>query len=143
MRLAVAVCLVALAVGLAAGLLVNVRTSPVPIDPSLTGGATDGTTGATLAVTVSGRGDRSTVTATVTGLRPAIGYQLLAVTIDGRTLLVCQWLGADGPQVVAGDIHAAAPQIAHVMVATKDGEVIVTLRFRQAGTSVASPMEPS
>src|SRR4051794_11119310 len=128
-RVAVAGCLIVLAMSVGAGLWLTPQTGPTPIDTVLTGETTDSTSGATLTVVVTRQPARAAVRATVSRLRPAIPYQLFAVTTDGRTLSVGHWLGTSAPKTVAGDINATVPEIAVFTVAQQDGAVVVSVRF--------------
>jgi hypothetical protein len=133
-----AACLVVLAAGVVGVRWLDGAKPPAPVPSVLTGEATDSVTGATIAVVVTGHGDRSNVRATVDGLRPAIPYQLFAVTTDGRRLAVGSWLGTAGSRTVSGDIPATVGQIAVFTVAQQDGAVIVSVRFTAARSSPSS-----
>ncbi|MEU1590650.1 zf-HC2 domain-containing protein [Micromonospora sp. NPDC005710] len=83
--------------------------------------------GASLSVSITAddRG-RSTIRITVTGLRPGIHYRLFAVTRDGATHTVRDWMASNGPQEVTGETSLPVEELAFVTVGTSDGTGIVT-----------------
>ncbi|WP_327032159.1 zf-HC2 domain-containing protein [Micromonospora ureilytica] len=83
--------------------------------------------GASLSVSITAddRG-RSTIRITVTGLRPGIHYRLYAVTRDGATHTVRDWMASNGPQEVTGETSLPVDELAFVTVGTSDGTGIVT-----------------
>ena len=83
--------------------------------------------GASLSVSITADDDgRSTIRITVTGLRPGIHYRLFAVTRDGATHTVRDWMASSGPQEVTGETSLPIDELAFITVGTSDGTGIVT-----------------
>jgi Putative zinc-finger len=118
---------VLLSIGAALGLMLDggatdgVSPGQIPLAAT----ASDPSTGAGLSVLVVGHGDTVTVRATVTGLRGGTRYQLYAVTSDGRTSVVCTWLGSPTAQDVGGDLGVPVNRLAFFSVVSADGTPVV------------------
>ncbi len=118
-----------LSIGMALGLALGRTTGagpPAEITLAATASAADGTSGASLSVSFSGDAQRATIRATVAGLREGERYQLYAVASDGRTRVVCQWLGSRGAQDVGGSVALPANSLSFFTVTKVDGTTIVT-----------------
>jgi hypothetical protein len=117
-----------LSVGMALGLALG-RTgavAPAAITLAATARAADGTSGASLSVFFSGDAQGATIRATVTGLHKGERYQLYAVASDGRTRVVCHWLGSEGAQDVGGTIELPATTLSFFTVTKMNGTTIVS-----------------
>jgi anti-sigma factor RsiW len=79
-----------------------------------------------LTVTLSDRAAGGVdVRAVVVGLRPGIGFELLAVGADDRNYVVVRGVAAGGPQTIAGKVPIAASQIRFFTIAQGDGHVLL------------------
>ncbi|MGC4769033.1 anti-sigma factor family protein [Micromonospora sp. DT44] len=114
-----------LALALAGGVVVvNERGDP---EPTLTASGEAPAYGASLSVLVTtDDSDHSTIRITVTGLRPGLRYRLYAVTRDGVTHTVRDWLASNGPQKVTGETALPIDELAFITVGTSDGVGVVT-----------------
>jgi hypothetical protein len=123
-------------VALAVGLLIGVQLHPVaprpPTSVSLTVTGNNTATGVGLSAFVTGRGDGVTINATVLGLPPGIGYQLYAVTTEGRTYVAGRWFGSQQVQTVTADLPVPASALAFFTVARLDGSPVVSAQIRHA-----------
>ncbi|MEU8419591.1 zf-HC2 domain-containing protein [Micromonospora sp. NPDC048835] len=117
---------VVLGLALAGGaIMVNVLDGPD--QPVLTATGEAPGYGASLSVSINtDDSDRSTIRVTVTGLRPGIHYRLYAVTRDGATHTVRDWMASSGPQEVTGETSLPVDELAFITVGTRDGAGIVT-----------------
>jgi Putative zinc-finger len=75
-----------------------------------------------LSVTVSMRTDGGIdVRAVAVGLRPGLGYELIAVAGDGRNYGVARGVAAGGPQTILGNLPIAASNVRFFAVIQPDG----------------------
>jgi anti-sigma factor RsiW len=100
--------------------------APTDIRLAATASAEDGTSGASVSVYVSGDQHGVEVRATVSGLREGTRYQLYGVTFDGRTWVVCQWLGSSGAQELSGQLQVPANTLAFFTVTEVNGATVVS-----------------
>ncbi len=82
--------------------------------------------GVSLSVLVMGTEYGSTVRLTMTGLRPGLLYRLYAVSRDGRTHQVRDWLGAAGTQQITGELSLPVDTLAFFTVTEANGDPVVT-----------------
>ncbi|WP_416906133.1 zf-HC2 domain-containing protein [Micromonospora echinospora] len=124
-----AVLAVVLAGGVLTGLVPGGRDDLV-----LTGTGEAPGQGVNLSVTITTDDDRgSTIRITATGLRPGLRYRLFAVTRDGRTHVVRDWLASSGPQEVTGELSLPTEELAFVTVGLGDGTALVTAPISRSG----------
>ncbi|MFI5927776.1 zf-HC2 domain-containing protein [Micromonospora sp. NPDC051543] len=119
-----------------AGGAITVNVLGGPDEPVLTATGEAPGYGASLSVSITAddRG-RSTIRITATGLRPGIRYRLYAVTRDGATHTVRDWMASSGPQEVTGETSLPVDELAFITVGTSDGAGIVTAPInRDAGS---------
>jgi hypothetical protein len=139
--LAVPAVVLILAVGMVLGLALG-RTSgmvaPAEITLAATASAADGTSGVSLSVLFSGDAQGATVRATVVGLHEGERYQLYAVASDGRTRVVCHWLGSKGAQDVGGTVELPARTLSFFTVTKVDGTTIVSAYVSRSPSSRTS-----
>ncbi|MFI6133924.1 zf-HC2 domain-containing protein [Micromonospora sp. NPDC051141] len=95
---------------------------PDPV-PAANGTAT-GTQGQ-LAATVTPRSGGAEVRAVTVGLRPGVRYELLAVSTDGRTLVVADGVAAGGPQTIVGTVRLRPDQCRFFAVIQGAGDVLL------------------
>jgi anti-sigma factor RsiW len=102
-------------------------------DPSTTlvANAADESTGATLSVTVTARGDEVTLRAAITGLTADAVYRLYVTDIDGRSWELVASTGTGRPQEVTADCPVTLDRILRFSVTAADGSLVV-----------AAPVEP-
>jgi hypothetical protein len=81
-----------------------------------------------MSVYVLNRREGVTVHATVVRLEPGVRYQLLAVTVQGRTMVVTEWWGQSGAQELSGDLEVAASELAFFSVVRADGTQVMLAR---------------
>ena len=128
----VAVATVVVTLGSAIGIGIWLQSGNTAAAATLAGSATDTVTGAGMSLTVTPRPEGSRVEATVTGVRPGVQYQLIAVTVEGRTDVVARWVASDISQVVQADLPVATYELAFFAVTQMNGSVIVSVRFASA-----------
>jgi anti-sigma factor RsiW len=117
----------AVVVVLALGGVVTVNDWTAGDEPVLTATAEAPAYGASLSVAIISRDEgRSTIRITVTGLRPGIRYQLVAVTRDGATHTVRDWTASSGPQEVDGETSLPLDGLSFITVRLANGSAIVT-----------------
>ncbi|MFI2710498.1 zf-HC2 domain-containing protein [Micromonospora sp. NPDC018662] len=78
-----------------------------------------------LAVTVTRRAGGADVRAVIVGLRPGAPYDLLAVSTDGRTLVVAHDIAAGGPQTIVGTVRLRPEQCRFFAVIQGAGDVLL------------------
>jgi anti-sigma factor RsiW len=115
-------------VGMALGVAVSGTGGGGPTDIRLaaTASAEDSHSGASLTVYISGDQHRVTVRATVSGLLIGTRYRLYAVTSDGRTWVVDEWLGSSGVQDRSGALAVAANSLVFFSVTNSGGATVVS-----------------
>jgi hypothetical protein len=128
-RLLVAAITITLSVGVGIGAWLQASDGATTVPTTLSAVATDRVTGASVSIVVTGRDKGSHIEAVLSGLRTGVQYQLFAVTVHGRTVVVTRWLGADGRTTVAGDLDVAPQDLAFFTVAQIDGAVVVSAHF--------------
>jgi anti-sigma factor RsiW len=127
-RLVVAAIMVTLAVGIGIGTWLQTSGSGPFVPVTFAAAATDGATGASVSIVVTGKGNGAHVEATVGGLRAGVQYQLFAVTVRGETEVATRWIGADGQSTVTADLDRPPQEWAFFTVAQMDGVVVVSVR---------------
>jgi hypothetical protein len=110
-----------------------------PITVSATGG--DSRAAVRLEAAISVHGDDVRVEATVTGLRPALDYEMYAVTTDGDTHLLRRWNGAGSSQEVVGELRVRVEDLAFVSIVESGGIPVVVARL--TGRSASPEPDPS
>ncbi|SDT66526.1 zf-HC2 domain-containing protein [Actinoplanes derwentensis] len=96
-------------------------------DPvTLVANAQDSSTGATLAVTVTGQQEPVTLRATVGGLHPGEPYQVFVTDVTGQSWEMAVLTGGDHPQEVARASPVPLVQLASFSVTASDGSLAVT-----------------
>ena len=128
----VAVATVVVTLGSAIGIGVWLQSGNTAAAATLAGSATDTVTGAGVSLTVTPRPEGSRVEATVTGVRPGVQYQLIAVTVEGRTDMVARWVASDTRQVVQADLQVSTDELAFFAVTQMNGSVVVSVRVGSA-----------
>ncbi|MEV6598522.1 zf-HC2 domain-containing protein [Actinoplanes sp. NPDC051346] len=129
----VSVAMVGVLLVLSAGVALGLRLGGQPGDHSrptvpvaATATASDPSSGASLSVSVVGNGPGTDVRATVVGLRAGARYELFAVTTDGRTFVVCGWVGAREVRDLEGTVPAFESTLAFFTVVHGDGSAVVS-----------------
>ena len=112
--------------------------SPTNIRLDATASAEDDTSGASLSVYVSGDQHLVTVRATVSGLHDGGRYRLYAVTSDGRTWVVDEWLGSTGAQNLSGTVSVPVNTLAFFTVTEVDGGTVVSAYLNKQVHATAS-----
>lgn len=125
-RLTIVVAVCALLAGVGIGWWLPGPGAPVRTEHTLVASATDRSSGASLSVLVGTAADGSVIRATAAGLPAGVGYQLIAVTVDGGTHVVGQWVGTEVPQTVSGELAVHPETLAFFTVARTDGSALVS-----------------
>jgi hypothetical protein len=129
--------LVATAVVLLAGIgaaITRLLPQNTPPGPSLVViNASEPASGIKSTVTVAAATPGSTVDVLVQGLASGTRYTLTAVTRDGRTLAVREWVATGTEQTIHGDVPAALGDLAFFAVTGPDG-VVLTVPFASVAT---------
>ncbi|MFI7602656.1 zf-HC2 domain-containing protein [Actinoplanes sp. NPDC049681] len=140
LRNGVLLAVVLVVAGLAVGALL--RTPAGSSAPSTTVAATaaDDRTGASLSVSATQPEDGVvTIRATVNGLRAGRGYQLHAVTTDGRTVPVLTWTSDGKVQELSGDVQVPLAALSlFTVVLAGEGPVVSAYLTPTAGQPRAS-----
>jgi putative zinc finger protein len=131
MRVLLAVAAVALGAGVALGSMLHPAPAPTTISTFMAA-ATDTSTGVSASVQVVGHGSGFRVQMTAHGLTAGVSYQLYVVTLDGRTQIIAEFIGAGGTQVVPAHASAATDQIGFFTVAQVGGAAVVSVPFAQS-----------
>lgn len=122
---------VAIGIGAVGGFIAGREQSNAPTSISLVAVGDGESSDASMSVFVLGRRDGVTVHATVTRLEPGVLYRLLAVTAEGRTLVVTEWWGQEGVQDISGDLDVAADSLAFFSVVRADGTQVMLARVQR------------
>ncbi|MFI5934069.1 zf-HC2 domain-containing protein [Actinoplanes sp. NPDC051494] len=126
--------LVAAAVLMSGGLVLSVlidgdppEAAERPVPVAATVSASDRSTGASISLLLTSSPAGATLKATVSGLVPATGYRMYAVTTDGAAIPVVSWTGDGVVQDVSGDVRATPASLSFVTVVRADGGTLVSV----------------
>lgn len=123
--------LMAIGIGGLGGFIAGRGQSTSPTSISLVAVGDGGESDASMSVFVLNRRDGVSVHATVIGLEAGARYRLLAVTAEGRTLVVTEWWGQEKAQEISGDLDVPASSLAFFSVIRTDGTQVMLARVER------------
>ena len=116
--------------GAAAGLRWLNADAPAQVSPISVAATAEGVgASARLSVSIASHDETVNILATVAGLDPGVRYQMYAVTIDGQTHLLAEWVGVVGAQDFSDVLAVPAESLAFFSVTRQDGTAVVVARL--------------